>query len=79
LGSPIKKPTQKESQNIFGMKRSLVAECYLKKGSILKEENIGFKRPANGLEVNMLEQIIGKTLVKDMEKDEPFQLNCLEW
>jgi N-acetylneuraminate synthase/N,N'-diacetyllegionaminate synthase len=79
LGSSIKKPTQTELQNIYGMKRSLVADCFLTKGSVIKEEHIGFKRPANGLEVNMLNQIIGKTLIKDMNKDEPFQLNCIKW
>ncbi len=79
LGSSIKKPTQTETHNIYGMKRSLVADCFLAKGSVIKEEHIGFKRPANGLEVNMLNQIIGKTLIKDMNKDEPFQLNCIKW
>lgn len=79
LGSSIKKPTLVESQNIFGMKRSLVAEVSILKGTIITEQHIGFKRPANGMEVNMFDQIIGKEVVKDMHKDEPFQLNCIKW
>jgi N-acetylneuraminate synthase/N,N'-diacetyllegionaminate synthase len=79
LGSPIKKPSNAESQNIYGMKRSLVASYFLTKGTELREEHIGFKRPANGLEVNMFDQVIGKILVKDMDEDEPFQLDCIKW
>jgi len=79
LGSSIKKPTIIESQNIFGMKRSLVAEQFISKGTIIKHQHIGFKRPANGMEVNMIDQIIGKEVIKDLEKDEPFQFNCIKW
>jgi N,N'-diacetyllegionaminate synthase len=79
LGSSIKKPTILESQNIFGMKRSLVAEQFISKGTIISHQHIGFKRPANGMEVNMIDQIIGKEVLKDMEKDEPFQFNCIKW
>jgi N,N'-diacetyllegionaminate synthase len=79
LGSSIKKPTIIESQNIFGMKRSLVAEQFISKGTIITHQHIGFKRPANGMEVNMIDQIIGKEVIKDLEKDEPFQFNCIKW
>jgi N-acetylneuraminate synthase/N,N'-diacetyllegionaminate synthase len=51
----------------------------LAKGTLINEEHIGFKRPANGIEVNMIDQIIGKEVVKDMKKDEPFQFNCIKW
>ncbi len=79
LGSSIKKPSNVEVKNIYGMKRSLVANCKLKINTIIKEEHVGFKRPANGLAVNYLEQIIGKKVIKDMDIDEPFQLNSIEW
>lgn len=79
LGSSIKKPSDVEVKNIYGMKRSLVANCKLKINTIIKEEHVGFKRPANGLNVNSFEQIIGKKVIKDMDIDEPFQLNSIEW
>ena len=79
LGSSIKKPSNDELRNIYGMKRSLVAELKLPKGTILREEHIGFKRPANGLEINMIDNIIGRELIKEMGKDEPFQLDCIKW
>jgi len=78
LGSSIKKPTIIESKNIYGMKRSLVAEQFISKGTIITHQHVGFKRPANGLEVNMIDQIIGKEVVKDIEKDEPFQFNYIK-
>jgi N,N'-diacetyllegionaminate synthase len=79
LGSSIKKPSDVEVKNIYGMKRSLVANCKLKMNTIIKEEHVGFKRPANGLSVNFFELIIGKKVNKDMDIDEPFQLNSIEW
>jgi sialic acid synthase SpsE len=43
------------------------------------ENIIGFKRPLNGLSVNYLEKIIGKTFSKAMIKDEALQYNSIEW
>jgi len=79
LGSFIKKPSKDELLNVYGMKRSLVAEFDLPVGTILQEEHIGFKRPANGLEINFIDKIIGRELSKTMIKDEPFQLDCIKW
>ena len=79
LGSGLKKPSQIEVQNSFGMKRSLVLLCDLQAGSILEQIHIGFKRPADGMNPNMIEQVLGKQLLKNMKKDEPLQLNCIKW
>lgn len=79
LGNGIKKPSEIEVANSFGMKRSLVALADLKEGTILKEEHIGFKRPANGLAPNMLGLILGNALAKDIKKDEALQFNTIRW
>lgn len=79
LGSSIKRPSQIEIDNSYGMRRSLVVLSDLKAGSILTTENIGFKRPANGLEPNMYEQILGKAILKDLKKDEAIQMNSIKW
>jgi N,N'-diacetyllegionaminate synthase len=79
LGNGLKKPTKNEVANTYGMKRSLVLNQNLRKGTILKEEHIGFKRPFNGLAPDMLNQIIGKKLRVDVTQDEALQLSSIAW
>ncbi|HWY35041.1 MAG TPA: N-acetylneuraminate synthase family protein, partial [Nitrosopumilaceae archaeon] len=79
LGTGIKKPSLAEVKNTFGMRRSMVAKTALPKGTILQNEHLSFKRPANGLSPNYLDAILGKELLKDMEKDEAFSLSCIKF
>jgi len=79
LGNGLKMPSSKELENEYGMKRSLVSNKNLQKGHVLKTEDIGFKRPMNGLAPFYYEKIIGKRLCRDILMDEPFQLNTIEW
>jgi len=79
LGSGLKKPSQAEIDNSFGMKRSLVMLEDMKAGTILEEKHIGFKRPNSGLSPNMLELVLGKQLANDVRKDESLQYNSIIW
>jgi N,N'-diacetyllegionaminate synthase len=79
LGTGLKKPSQVEIDNSYGMKRSLVMLQDIKAGTILEEAHIGFKRPSNGLSPNMLDQVLGKALARDMKKDEAIQYNSIKW
>ncbi|WP_348823517.1 N-acetylneuraminate synthase [Flavobacterium aestuarii] len=79
LGTGLKKPTTIEVENSYGMKRSLVLNVDLLSGTIIKEEHIGYKRPFNGLPVNMLDMVIGKRINKDMLKDEALQYSFIDW
>jgi sialic acid synthase SpsE len=79
LGDGIKKPTKNEISNIHGMKRSLVVLKNINAGEILKSEDVGFKRPQNGLSPNYFEQVIGKKLLKDLKKDDPILLDSIDW
>jgi len=79
LGTGIKKPSQIEIDNSYGMKRSLVVLMDVEVGSLITEDIIGFKRPSNGLPVNMLNEILGKTLAKKMLKDDALQYSSIVW
>jgi len=79
LGDGIKKPTKSEISNIHGMKRSLVVLRNMSAGEALKFEDVGFKRPQNGLSPNYFEQVIGKKILKDMKKDDPILLELIDW
>ncbi|MFY0690127.1 MAG: N-acetylneuraminate synthase [Cyclobacteriaceae bacterium] len=79
LGSCIKKPSQAEIRNAFGMKRSIVAKYALDAGTVLTEDLLAFKRPSNGLPPSEILDLIGKKLAKSVEKDEPITLSKIDW
>lgn len=79
LGTGLKLPTSAEKSNAFGMKRSIVALIDLKQGTIIEERHLGFKRPFNGLEPNMLPLVVGKCIARDIKADEALQYNSICW
>ena len=52
------------------MRRSIYAAKNIKKGSTLSEDDIKIVRPFMYLEPNRLNDVLGKTLIKDLKKDE---------
>lgn len=72
LGTGIKKPSESEKKNTYGMRRSLVAKRDIKSGTMIKKEDVAFKRPMNGLSPNYYEELIGTKIHFDLAKDEPF-------
>ena len=77
LGTGIKTPSESEKKNTYGMRRSMVAKTSLPKGTVIAENHIGFKRPANGLAPKNIDLILGKKLSKDLEQDEAFALEAI--
>lgn len=51
------------------MRRSLVSTKELKAGSILRLEDLDTKRPGTGIPPNKINEVIGKELKNDIEKD----------
>jgi len=70
LGSSIKKPSPSEKPNIAIARKSIVATHHIKKGEILTEENLGIKRPANGISPMRWDEVIGTRATKDYVLDE---------
>lgn len=77
LGDGVKRPSAREKANTYGMRRSMVAALDLPAGKRIGREDIGFKRPANGLAPKHLDEIVGKTLLKAMRADEPFTMDLI--
>jgi N,N'-diacetyllegionaminate synthase len=75
LGTFKKTPTKMESENIYGMKRSLVYSQSIKKGTKLSLEHFSFKRPMNGLVPNNLFYFVGKEINKDVSVDQLVNFN----
>jgi len=59
-------------------RRSIVAECAIKKGDVISLEMLGVKRPAGGMPANMLDFVIGKRAKKDIALDERISMEMLE-
>jgi len=69
-----KKPVECEFQSRKNARRSIVIKKDLKKGHIIKEENITYKRPGTGISPLHWDQVIGKTLKVDLSAD-----HILDW
>lgn len=74
LGNGIKKPSSSELKNIPIARKSLIALKDIKQGEIFTDENVGIKRPGNGITPMRWEEVIGKKAVKDFQTDDLIEL-----
>jgi len=70
LGSKIKKPSRSETPNMKIARKSIVANCEIKKGDILTEDKLAIKRPGNGISPMNWDDIINSFSQKDYNKDD---------
>lgn len=70
LGNGVKKPTKSEEKIKKIVRKSIVAKIDIKKGQKISLENIAFKRPGTGISPEFASNIIGKTVKKDIKKEE---------
>lgn len=70
LGNPLKVPGSSESQNINIARKSLVALRKIHKGDFFTEENLGVKRPGNGVSPIYYWNMLGKAAERDYKQDE---------
>ncbi|MBN2065808.1 MAG: N-acetylneuraminate synthase [Candidatus Thermoplasmatota archaeon] len=73
LGSREKKPTASEKSMMEFVRKSIVAERDIAKGTVLTKEMLAIKRPGTGMAPELLQTIIGKRTVKSIAKDEVIQ------
>lgn len=74
LGNGEKKVSTSEKKNIDIARKSIVANCNIKKGEVFNEINITTKRPGNGISPMKWNDVIGKTAKKDFNEDELIEL-----
>lgn len=51
------------------MRRSIISKRDLKSGETLKRNDLDLKRPGTGIPPNKLKDLIGRTLIRDVERD----------
>ena len=74
MGNGIKKPSKSELKNKPIVRKSLIAIKDIKKGDIFAEENIGIKRPGNGISPMRWDEVIGKFANRDFKIDDLIEL-----
>jgi N,N'-diacetyllegionaminate synthase len=66
LGSAVVRPTAPELEMRKLARRSLVALASIAKGETFSSNNVGIRRPGNGLSPTFLNQVIGAAAVRDI-------------
>ncbi|OGV55667.1 MAG: N-acetylneuraminate synthase [Lentisphaerae bacterium GWF2_44_16] len=69
-GDALKKPTPNEMDMRLLIRKSLIADRFLKAGTRLAPDMFSIKRPGNGVQPSDLDKISGMTLLKDLPEDE---------
>ena len=77
-GYKNKQPLICESSARKEARRSIVAKRDIKKGDILKESDVTFKRPGTGISPSKLDEIIGKVANEDICEDTLITLEMFE-
>ncbi len=70
LGTGVKAPAPCEIPNMSVARKSVVASQALSAGHQLTVSDMDIKRPGNGLAPRLLSALVGRTLRKEIEKDE---------
>jgi N-acetylneuraminate synthase len=76
-GSGIKRPAESEKVTRRNNRKSVVLNRSVKAGGRLTEQDIAVKRPGYGIAPKYFEQIAGRTVAADMEKDTVLTWNDL--
>jgi len=77
-GTGEKKPQNSEIDAIKAIRKSITARTDIMKGQKISLDNVAIKRPQNGIEPEYLEQIIGKSVIKDISIDSPINFEDLK-
>jgi len=77
LGTGIKCPLPPERGPLIKMGKKLVAARPLSAGHVLEAGDVAMKSPGDGLAPYQLEKILGRTLTRPLEPDEPITFDVL--
>ncbi len=78
LGQPVKKCQKEELQMKKISRKSLTLNQAVKSGEVLKKKFISLKRPGNGLYYYNLNKVIGRKVVKNLNKNYQFSFKDLK-
>jgi N,N'-diacetyllegionaminate synthase len=71
MGNGRKIPTKSEVLNIKIARKSIVAQVNIARGAVLTAQNIGVKRPGDGISPERWDEVVGTVAQKDYSANEP--------
>ena len=77
-GSSVRNNFASEVDSIKYARRSIVSKEKIEKGSRITLEMLDVKRPGTGIQPRFLEEIIGKTILRDVPEDVPIVWDDIE-
>lgn len=77
MGDGVKRVHATERAALFKMQKSLVAAVDLRAGHVLSDEDIAIKSPGGGLPPYRLDELIGRKLSSDVQRDQIISLDIL--
>lgn len=78
LGNGIKTPNSQEMNTLLVARRSVVASRSLSPGHLLVREDLHLRRPSGGIEPAELDSLLGRRLLKKLDKGEQLAWDYLE-
>lgn len=79
MGDGYKCPTPTEIENMKAMRRFIVAGRDIKKGSIIREEDLLFQKVTHGLQPRYTELIVGRRAVTNIVHGQRIQLGMIDF
>ncbi len=70
LGEYRRVVSEQEKKQRESFRRSVIAKRKIKKGELLKEKDLDFKRPGTGIKPDEIKYILGRKVNKDINEDE---------
>lgn len=74
LGIKNKQVSDSERKNMTIARKSIVAQCDIKKGEVFTADNLIVKRPGNGISPMKWHDIMGKIAIRDFIEDELIEI-----
>tara|TARA_X000000368_G_scaffold387150_1_gene347655 strand:- start:9610 stop:10605 length:996 start_codon:yes stop_codon:yes gene_type:complete len=74
LGSSKKQINKQEKENILPARKSIVANCRIRKGEVFTEANLNVKRPGGGISPMKWEKIIGRKAKREFREDDQISI-----
>ncbi|MGE0200596.1 MAG: N-acetylneuraminate synthase family protein [Candidatus Melainabacteria bacterium] len=73
LGTVGKQPTERERAMVAPFRRSVCTRQAVRKGELIRLENLDFKRPGIGVPPNEVKRVAGAIATQDIPEDSPIQ------
>ncbi|QFY88692.1 N-acetylneuraminate synthase [Magnetovirga frankeli] len=70
LGGTEKRVSDDERSTVHALRRSIVADCPIARGTVITREMLAIKRPGDGIQPKYLELIVGRAARRDLKEDQ---------